>query len=345
MESGKQIRLEIDRDKAAALGVNFSEASALIGGALGSSFVGKFTNQGRVQSVWVQADAPYRMTIDDVLKLNARNSEGKMVPLSAFVNQTTEQGPVQIVRYNSYESVRISGGPAPGYTSGEAMIEMENLMKQLPSGFGVDWTGLSYQERQAAGQSGILMGLAVLVVFMLLAALYESWAIPLSVMLAVPLGMLGSVLLVSGLGMPNDVYFQVGIVTVIGLSAKNAILIVEFAKDAYARGATLVDATLEAARLRFRPILMTSFAFVLGVVPLATSTGAGAASQNAVGLGVLGGMLAATPLAVLMVPTFFVVILKLFKTKPRLFGEAAKLHEEEQARQAAQPAGSQGGQH
>ncbi|GHC36373.1 multidrug efflux RND transporter permease subunit [Alcaligenes pakistanensis] len=342
---GKQIRLEIDRDKAAALGVNFSEASALIGGALGSSFVGKFTNQGRVQSVWVQADAPYRMTIDDVLKLNARNSDGKMVPLSAFVTQTTEQGPVQIVRYNSYESVRISGGPAPGYTSGEAMIEMENLMKQLPNGLGVDWTGLSYQERQAAGQSGILMGLAILVVFMLLAALYESWAIPLSVMLAVPLGMLGSVLLVSGLGMPNDVYFQVGIVTVIGLSAKNAILIVEFAKDAYARGATLIDATLEASRLRFRPILMTSFAFVLGVVPLATSSGAGAASQNAVGLGVLGGMLAATPLAVLMVPTFFVVILKLFKTKPRLFGEAAKLHEEELAKQGAQEAGSQGGQH
>ena len=342
---GKQIRLEIDRDKAAALGVNFNEASALIGGALGSSFVGKFTNQGRVQSVWVQADAPYRMTIDDVMKLNARNSDGKMVPLSAFVTQTTEQGPVQIVRYNSYESVRISGGPAPGYTSGEAMIEMENLMKQLPNGLGVDWTGLSYQERQAAGQSGILMGLAILVVFMLLAALYESWAIPLSVMLAVPLGMLGSVLLVSGLGMPNDVYFQVGIVTVIGLSAKNAILIVEFAKDAYARGATLIDATLEASRLRFRPILMTSFAFVLGVVPLATSSGAGAASQNAVGLGVLGGMLAATPLAVLMVPTFFVVILKLFKTKPRLFGEAAKLHEEELAKQGAQEAGSQGGQH
>lgn len=345
LSPGKQIRLEIDRDKAAALGVNFSEVSSLISGALGSSFVGKFTNQGRVQNVWLQADAPYRMTIDDVLKLNARNSEGKMVPLSAFVSQTTQQGPVQIVRYNSYESVRIGGGPAPGYTSGEAMIEMENLMKQLPSGFGVDWTGLSYQERQAAGQSTILMGLAVLVVFMLLAALYESWAIPLSVMLAVPLGMLGSVLLVSGLGMPNDVYFQVGIVTVIGLSAKNAILIVEFAKDAYARGATLIDATLEAARLRFRPILMTSFAFVLGVVPLATSSGAGAASQNAVGLGVLGGMLAATPLAVLMVPTFFVVILKLFKTKPRLFGEAAKLHEEELAKQAAQQPGSQGGQH
>ncbi|MGE8547858.1 MAG: multidrug efflux RND transporter permease subunit [Alcaligenes sp.] len=341
---GKQISLKIDREKAAALGVDFSEAASLISTALGSSYVGKFTNQGRVQSVWVQADAPYRMTVDDVLKLNARNNEGKMVPLSAFVSQDVEQGPVQIVRYNSYESVRIGGGPAPGYTSGDAMAEMERLMKELPAGYGIEWTGLSYQERQASGQSSILMSLAVLVVFMVLAALYESWAIPLSVMLAVPLGMLGAVLLVFGMGMANDVYFQVGMVTVIGLSAKNAILIVEFAKDAYARGATLIDATLEAARLRFRPILMTSFAFILGVVPLALATGAGAASQNAVGLGVLGGMLAATPLAVLMVPTFFVVILKLFKTKPRLFGEAAKQHERELAAKAAQQERSEGGQ-
>ncbi len=341
---GKQISLKIDREKAAALGVDFSEAASLISTALGSSYVGKFTNQGRVQSVWVQADAPYRMTVDDVLKLNARNNEGKMVPLSAFVSQDVEQGPVQIVRYNSYESVRIGGGPAPGYTSGDAMAEMERLMKELPAGYGIEWTGLSYQERQASGQSSILMSLAVLVVYMVLAALYESWAIPLSVMLAVPLGMLGAVLLVFGMGMANDVYFQVGMVTVIGLSAKNAILIVEFAKDAYARGATLIDATLEAARLRFRPILMTSFAFILGVVPLALATGAGAASQNAVGLGVLGGMLAATPLAVLMVPTFFVVILKLFKTKPHLFGEAAKQHERELAAKAAQQERSEGGQ-
>ncbi|WP_341669599.1 efflux RND transporter permease subunit [Alcaligenes sp. SDU_A2] len=341
---GKQINLKVDREKAAALGVDFSEVSSLISTSLGSAYVGKFTNQGRVQSVWVQADAPYRMTIEDVLKLNARNNEGKMVPLSAFVTQEVEQGPVQVVRYNSYESVRIGGGPAAGYTSGDAMAEMERLMKELPAGYGIEWTGLSYQERQASGQSSVLMSLAVLVVFMVLAALYESWAIPLSVMLAVPLGMLGAVLLVFGMGMANDVYFQVGMVTVIGLSAKNAILIVEFAKDAYARGATLIDATLEAARLRFRPILMTSFAFILGVVPLATSTGAGAASQNAVGLGVLGGMLAATPLAVLMVPTFFVVILKLFKTKPRLFGEAAKQYEREQAEKAAQQERSEGGQ-
>ncbi len=341
---GRQVSLKIDREKAAALGVNFDEVASLISTAMGSSYVGKFTNQGRVQSVWVQADAPYRMTTDDVLQLNARNTEGKMVPLSAFVSEEVEQGPVQIVRYNSYESVRIGGGPAAGYTSGDAMAEMERLMKELPAGYGIEWTGLSYQERQASGQSSVLMGLAVLVVFMVLAALYESWAIPLSVMLAVPLGMLGAVLLVFGMGMANDVYFQVGMVTVIGLSAKNAILIVEFAKDAYARGATLIDATLEAARLRFRPILMTSFAFILGVVPLAIATGAGAASQNAVGLGVLGGMLAATPLAVLMVPAFFVVILKLFKTKPRLFGEAAKQHERELAEKAAQQERSEGGQ-
>src|SRR5690606_21995933 len=227
------------------------------------------------------------------------------------------QGPVQVVRYNSYESVRIGGSAAPGYSTGDAMAEMERLVAQLPAGFGYEWTGLSYQERQAAGQTGILLVLAVLVIFMVLAALYESWAIPLSVMLAVPLGMLGAAGLVYFMGMANDVYFQVGMVTVIGLSAKNAILIVEFAKDTYARGGSIIDATVEAARLRFRPILMTSFAFILGVLPLALATGAGAASQNAVGLGVLGGMLAATPLAVLFVPTFFVVVLTLFKTRPK----------------------------
>lgn len=339
---GRQIMLEIDREKAAALGVDFSEVASLISTSIGSSYIGKFTNQGRVQNVWVQADAPARMSVEDVLKLNARNNEGKMVPLSAFVSAKDGKGPVQVVRYNSYEAVRIGGGAAPGYSSGQAMAEMEQLFKQLQPGFGIEWTGLSYQEIQAAGQSTILMGLAVLVVFMVLAALYESWAIPLSVMLAVPLGMLGAVLLVSGMGMANDVYFQVGMVTVIGLSAKNAILIVEFAKDAYARGDSLYDATLTAAKLRFRPILMTSFAFILGVLPLATSSGAGAASQNAVGLGVMGGMLAATPLSVLMVPAFFLVIMKLFKTKPRLFGEAAKQHERDLAAKAAQEQSSGG---
>jgi multidrug efflux pump len=321
--AGPQLSLTIDRDKAAALGVDFAEAAQLISTAMGSAYVGKFTNQGWVQNVWVQADQRHRMTPDDVLELNARNSQGEMVPLSSFVSVDWTRGPVQVVRYNSYESVRIGGSAAPGYSTGEAMAEIERLVAQLPAGFGYEWTGLSYQERQAGGQTAILLGLAVLVVFMVLAALYESWAIPLSVMLAVPLGMLGAVALSSAMGMSNDVYFQVGMVTVIGLAAKNAILIVEFAKDTYARGGSIIDATVEAARLRFRPILMTSFAFILGVLPLALATGASSASQNAVGLGVLGGMLAATPLAVLFVPTFFVVVLTLFKTRPKLLGAHA----------------------
>ncbi|WP_322999840.1 efflux RND transporter permease subunit [Castellaniella sp.] len=320
---GPQLKVNIDRTKAAALGVDFSEAAQLISTAIGSSYIGKFTNQGWVQNIWVQADQSARMNPDDILRLNARNANGDMVPLSSFVSLEWTRGPVQVVRYNGYESIRIGGSAAPGYSTGQAMAEMEHLITQLPSGLGYEWTGLSYQEIQAGSQSTVLMGLSILVVFMVLAALYESWAIPLSVMLAVPLGMLGAVLLSSLMGKDNDVYFMVGMVTVIGLAAKNAILIVEFAKDLYASGAGLKEAAIEAARLRFRPILMTSFAFILGVVPLVLASGAGAASQNAVGLGVLGGMLAATPLAVLFVPTFFVVILKLFKTKPKLLGHQA----------------------
>ena len=315
---GPQLSVKIDRQKAAALGVDFSEASALIGTAVGSTYVGKFPNMGWMQNVWVQADQEYRMSPDDLMRLTARNAAGEAVPLSSFVTAEWTQGPVQVVRYNSYESIRIGGTAAPGYSTGEAMTEMETLIGQLPNGFGYEWTGLSYQEKQAGAQSIILLSLAMLVVFMVLAALYESWAIPLSVMLMVPLGMLGAVGLISALGMPNDVYFQVGMVTVIGLAAKNAILIVEFAKDSYAMGANIIDATVEAARLRFRPILMTSFAFIMGVIPLALATGAGSASQNAVGLGVVGGMLAATPLAMIFVPTFFVVVLGFFKTKPRV---------------------------
>lgn len=322
---GPQLNIRVDRDRAAALGVDFSEVAQLISTAIGSSYVGKFTNQGWVQNIWVQADQQSRMSPDDILALNARNAQGEMVPLSSMVTLSWGTGPVQVVRYNGYESVRIGGSAAPGYSTGQAMVEMERLIEQLPPGLGYEWTGLSYQEIQAGNQTAILMGLSVLVVFMVLAALYESWAIPLSVMLAVPLGMLGAVLLSSLMGKSNDVYFQVGMVTVIGLSAKNAILIVEFAKDLYASGAGLVDSAIEAARLRFRPILMTSFAFILGVMPLVLANGAGAASQNAVGLGVLGGMLAATPLAVLFVPTFFVVILKLFKTRPKLLGREAPL--------------------
>jgi multidrug efflux pump len=335
-----QLSLTIDREKAAALGVDFAEAATLVSTAVGSALINKFPNFGRMQNVWVQADAPYRMQVEDILKLNARNSEGGMVPLSSFVTAKWGQGPVQIVRYNSYEAIRISGDAAPGHTSGEAIQEMQNLVAQLPPGFGYEWNGLSYQQIEAAGQAPILMGLSLLVVFLVLAALYESWAIPLSVMLVVPLGMLGAVALVSAMGMSNDVYFQVGMVTVIGLAAKNAILIVEFAKDQYARGAGLYEATVEAARLRFRPILMTSLAFILGVIPLAIATGAGAASQRAVGLGVLGGMLAATPFAVIFVPTFFVVVLGLFKTKPRLLGAEAREFEAQQAAKRAREAGT-----
>ncbi len=301
---GPQLKVDIDRDKAAALGVDFSEAAQLISTAIGSAYVGKFTNQGWVQNIWVQAEQEARMEPDDILRLNARNANGEMVPLSSFVSLEWTQGPVQIVRYNGYESIRIGGSAAPGYSTGQAMAEMEHLITQLPPGLGYEWTGLSYQEIQAGSQSTILMALSILVVFMVLAALYESWAIPLSVLLAVPLGMLGAVLLSSLMGKDNDVYFMVGMVTVIGLAAKNAILIVEFAKDLYASGAGLAESAIEASRLRFRPILMTSFAFILGVVPLVTANGAGAASQNAVGLGVMGGMLAATPLAVLFVPSF-----------------------------------------
>ncbi|MFU1914505.1 multidrug efflux RND transporter permease subunit [Bordetella avium] len=333
---GAQLALTIDRDKAAVLGVDFSEAASLISTAVGSAYLSKFPNLGRMQNIWVQADAPYRMHMEDVLNLNARNKDGGMVPLSSFVTAKWSQGPTQVVRYNSYESVRIGGSAAAGYSTGEAMTEMENLVAKLPPGFGYEWNGLSYQERLAGNQAVILMALALLVVFMVLAALYESWAIPASVMLVVPLGMLGAVGLVSLMGMSNDVYFQVGMVTVIGLAAKNAILIIEFAKDHYARGNGLYESAVEAARLRFRPILMTSMAFILGVLPLALATGASAASQRAVGLGVLGGMLAATPFAVIFVPSFFVVVMTLVKTRPRLLGAELRAFQAEQAAKKAE---------
>lgn len=315
---GAQLSVAIDREKLAAMGVSFQEAAATLGTAMGGQYLGKFPNTGWMQNVWVQADEEFRNSISDIMKLNARNESGQLVPLSSFVDVQWVQGPTQVVRYNSYDTIRISGSAAPGYSSGQAMDEMQRIMAELPDGFGFEWTGLSYQEIQAGAQAPILMALAIMTVFLVLAALYESWAIPLSVMLVVPLGMLGAVGLITGLGMNNDVYFQVGMVTVIGLSAKNAILIVEFAKDLHAQGMGLYESAVEAARLRFRPILMTSFAFILGVVPLTLASGAGAASQKAVGFGVLGGMLAATPFAVIFVPVFFVTVLKFFKTKVKL---------------------------
>lgn len=319
---GAQLSIMIDREKLASMGVSFEEAAATLGTAMGGQYLGKFPNTGWMQNVWVQADQAFRDSIADIMKLNARNALGELVPLSSFIEVKWAQGPTQVVRYNSYDTIRISGSAAPGYSSGEAMQAMQGIMRELPEGFGYEWTGLSYQEIQAGAQAPILMALAIIAVFLVLAALYESWAIPLSVMLVVPLGMLGAVALISALGMNNDVYFQVGMVTVIGLSAKNAILIVEFAKDLHAQGMGLYEAAVEAARLRFRPILMTSFAFILGVVPLTLASGAGAASQQAVGFGVLGGMLAATPFAVIFVPIFFVTVLKFFKTKVKLLHPA-----------------------
>ncbi|MCQ4271552.1 multidrug efflux RND transporter permease subunit [Pseudomonas kuykendallii] len=306
-----QLRLLIDRDKARAQGVRFETISSALSTAFGSAVINDFANAGRQQRVVVQAEQAERMTPESVLELRVPNDTGELVPLGAFVSTQWEEGPVQIARYNGYPSIRISGDAVPGVSTGEAMVELERLASELPAGIGYEWTGLSYQERVASGQALQLFALAFVVVFLLLVALYESWAIPLAVMLIVPVGALGAVLAVTAVGMPNDVYFKVGLITIIGLSAKNAILIVEFAKDLRAQGRSLREAAIEAARLRFRPIIMTSLAFILGVLPLVVANGAGAASQRALGTGVVGGMLSATLLGVIFVPIFFVAVLSL----------------------------------
>jgi len=252
------------------------------------------------------------------------------VPLSAFAHVEWVKGPAQVVGYNGYPSVRISGQAAPGFSSGDAIAEMQRLAAELPQGFGYEWTGQSLQEIQSGAQAPMLIALSILFVFLLLAALYESWSIPLSVMLVVPLGVIGSVAAVTLRGMPNDVYFMVGLIAIIGLSAKNAILIVEFAKDLRQEGMSVIDATIEAARLRFRPILMTSLAFTLGVVPLAIAAGASAASQNAIGTGVMGGMISATVLAVFFVPAFFVFVMRIFDRSRKTGPDAPKVKQTEQ---------------
>ncbi|MDX3924715.1 MAG: efflux RND transporter permease subunit [Shinella sp.] len=308
-----QIMLDIDRRKANAYGITFDEINAVLSTSIGSNYVADFPNAGRMQRVIVQAEAAERMDVGSLLELNARNDRGEMVPLSAFTTARWALGPTQVVGYNGLQAVKISGSAAPGHTSGQAMAEMERLAGELPSGFGFEWTGQSYQEKASGNAAPFLLGLSLIFVFLCLAALYESWSIPIAVMLVVPLGAIGAVIAVTLRGIPNDIYFTVGLITIIGLSAKNAILIIEFARELLAEGRPLLEATVEAAKLRFRPILMTSFAFILGVVPLAFATGASSASQRAIGTGVLGGMISATVLAVLLVPTFFVVVSKLFR--------------------------------
>lgn len=329
LEDAPQLQIDIDRDKANALGVSFDAINSVISTALGSSYANDFPNAGRLQRVVVQADAPARMQPDDLLKLNVLNSQGQAVPLAAFVRTSWVSGAMQTVRYNGYPSMRISGSAAPGFSTGDAMMEMESFAAQLPKGIGFEWTGLSREEKLAGSQAIILYGFAILAVFLCLAALYESWSIPLTVVMVVPLGILGVLLATLLRNYSNDVYFQVGLITIIGLSSKNAILIIEFAKDLQAQGKSAVAAALEAAHLRFRPIIMTSLAFTLGVLPLALATGAGSASQRAIGTGVIGGMITGTLLAVVFVPVFFVVVRRIFKGSERQHRfDAEHVHQE-----------------
>lgn len=311
LPGGTNVRLDIDRAKARAMGVSFSAITDMIGTSLGSAYVNDFPNQGRLQQVIVQADAAYRMNLDDVLALRVRNASGGTVALAELVTPVWQNGPLQLTNYNGYPSISITGSPAAGVSSGDAMKEMEALAARLPSGFAIEWTGASLQERDAGDQAPMLLALSLLVVFLVLAALYESWSIPASVMLVVPLGLIGAVTAVMLRGLTNDIFFKVGLVTIIGLSAKNAILIVEFAKRYRSEGMSLADAAIAAARVRLRPILMTSLAFTLGVMPLMLARGASAESQTSIGTGVFGGMITGTLLAILFVPVFFVVVIGL----------------------------------
>ena len=320
LEDTPQYKLTIDQEKAQALGVSISDINTTLGAAWGGSYVNDFIDRGRVKKVYVMGEAKDRMLPDDISKWYVRNSSGNMVPFSAFSSAKWQYGSPRLERYNGLPSMEILGQAAPGKSSGDAMNLMEELASKLPAGIGYDWTGMSYQERLSGNQAPALYAISLIVVFLCLAALYESWSIPFSVMLVVPLGVIGALIFTTLRGLSNDVYFVVGLLTTVGLSAKNAILIVEFVKDLMEKeGKGLVEATLEACRMRLRPILMTSLAFILGVLPLAISTGAGSGAQNAVGTGVMGGMVTATALAIFFVPVFFVVVRRRFgKNKSEL---------------------------
>jgi hydrophobe/amphiphile efflux-1 (HAE1) family protein len=310
-----QMKLDVDQEKASALGISLAAINAELANIWGSTYVNDFIDKGRVKKVFIQGDATSRMSPDDIGKWYVRNNKGEMVPFTAFASVSWMLDSPKRERFNNAPSVAISGEPAPGHSSGEAMHIMEDLAKQLPPGIGFAWAGLSYEEQLSGANSGILYLLSMLMVFLCLAALYENWSIPVSVMMDMPLGALGVLAATSIRGLPNDIYFQIGFITIIGLSAKNAILVIEFAKEAYDAGATLIDAAMHAVRQRLRPILMTSIAFCLGVLPLATSTGAGAGSQNAIGTGVVGGTITTTILGLFFVPLYFVTVMAVFKVK------------------------------
>jgi len=315
LDDSPQLQIDIDQRKAQALGVSIDDINNTLSTAWGSTYVNDFVDRGRVKKVYVQAAAPFRMLPDDINKWYVRNSAGGMVPFSAFATSHWEYGSPRLERYNGSSALEIVGEAANGVSTGTAMAEMEKLVSQLPTGFGLEWTAMSYQERLSGSQAPALYAISLLVVFLCLAALYESWSIPFSVMLVVPLGVIGAVAATWLRGLENDVYFQVGLLTIIGLSAKNAILIVEFANELNHKGQDLMSATLDASRMRLRPILMTSLAFIFGVLPMATSSGAGSGSQHAVGTGVMGGMISATLLAIFFVPLFFVLVRRRFPGK------------------------------
>ncbi|HEM7852214.1 multidrug efflux RND transporter permease subunit [Burkholderia multivorans] len=327
-QDAPQLKLDIDRAKASALGVSMDEINTTLAVMFGSDYIGDFMHGTQVRRVIVQADGQHRLDPDDVKKLRVRNARGEMVPLAAFATLQWTLGPPQLTRYNGYPSFTINGSAAPGHSSGEAMAAIERIAATLPAGIGHAWSGQSFEERLSGAQAPLLFALSVLVVFLALAALYESWSIPLAVMLVVPLGVIGAVLGVTLRAMPNDIYFKVGLIATIGLSAKNAILIVEVAKDLLAQRMSLAEAALEAARLRLRPIVMTSLAFGVGVLPLAFASGAASGAQTAIGTGVLGGVIAATVLAVFLVPLFFVVVGRLFGFGTRRRGSAPAVNVE-----------------
>ncbi len=319
-----QFAIDVDQAKAGAMGLTTADINATLSTALGGTYVNDFIDRGRVKKVFVQADAPFRMKPEDLERWYVRNNAGQMAPFSSFASTHWTVGSPRLERYNGLPSVNIQGSPAPGQSSGQAMAKMEELAAKLPAGIGYEWTGLSLQEREAGAQAPALYAISIIVVFLLLAALYESWTIPLSVILVIPLGVVGAVLATSLRGLSNDIYFQVGLLTTMGLAAKNAILIVEFAKDRYEAGASLIDATLEAVRIRLRPIIMTSLAFVFGVLPLAISNGPGSGSQHAIGTGVIGGMVSGVSLAIFFVPLFFVLVQRYLGRKPEASPEPAE---------------------